>query len=72
MQVRCLTSFFTNNISGSQGQIIEIEDQKTVDDLVKSGYVEVIQSNQPSPEEPTSEQVEKKSTVKTKKANEGK
>lgn len=72
MQVRCLISFFTNNITGSQGQTITIEDQKIVDDLVKSGYVEVVQSNQPTPEEPQAEQVEKKATVKTKKANEGK
>jgi hypothetical protein len=72
MKVRCLTSFFTDKVSGTQGQTINIDDQKTVDDLVKNGYVEEVQSNQTSPETIAMEQVEKKTTAKTKKANDEK
>jgi hypothetical protein len=74
MKARCLTSFFTEKVSGTQGQTITINDQKTLDELVKSGYVEEIQSNQTSPEEiaMADNVVDKKATAKTKKANEGK
>jgi len=74
MKARCLISFFTDKVSGTQGQTITINDQKTLDELVKSGYVEEIQSNQTSPEEiaMADNVVDKKTTAKTKKANEGK
>jgi hypothetical protein len=74
MKARCLTSFFTEKVSGTQGQTITINDQKTLDDLVQCGYVEEIQSNQTSPETVAMENdvVDKKTTAKTKKANEGK
>lgn len=39
MQGICLTSFFSNNISGTQGQTIEIQDQQTFDELVQAGYI---------------------------------
>jgi hypothetical protein len=37
---RCLISFFGQDLSGTIGQVIEVQDQKTFDDLVQSGYIE--------------------------------
>jgi hypothetical protein len=42
MKARCLVSFFAQDISGTQGTIIEVQDQQTFDELVKSGYVEAV------------------------------
>jgi hypothetical protein len=44
MKAICLTSFFTQDISGTIGQEIEITDQKVFDDLVKSGYIQPIEN----------------------------
>jgi hypothetical protein len=46
MKARCLNSFFTQKISGTIGQTIEIQDQATFDELVKVGYVEAHESEQ--------------------------
>lgn len=72
MKARCLTSFFTDTVSGTQGQVIIINDQKTMDDLVQSGYVEEVQSNQTTPEAVAMEQADKKTTARSKRANEDK
>jgi hypothetical protein len=44
MKARCLVSFFAQDISGTQGTIIEVQDQKVFDELVQSGYVEAVDS----------------------------
>jgi len=44
MKARVLISFFTDGARGSKDEVIEIKDQQTFDDLVKSGYIEAIDS----------------------------
>jgi hypothetical protein len=51
MRARCLRSFFTQSVSGTQGQDIEIKDQKTFDDLVQSGYIESLDNQKDTAEE---------------------
>lgn len=68
MKARCLNSFFTQKVSGTIGQTIDIQDQETFDNLVKVGYVEAVESKEQNvgntPQEVT------KATPKAKKVNE--
>jgi hypothetical protein len=50
MRARCLRSFFSQDVSGTQEQIIEVKDQKTFDDLVKSGYIESLETQKDTAE----------------------
>jgi hypothetical protein len=49
MKARCLVSFFTNHVGGTKDDVIEIENQSLYDDLLKSGYIEAVES-QPTQE----------------------
>lgn len=44
MKGRCLQSFFGTNVSGNIGEIIDVPDQATFDELVQSGYLEAVDS----------------------------
>lgn len=39
MKAIVLVPFFTQDVSGTPGNEIDIKDQKTFDDLVKAGYI---------------------------------
>lgn len=51
MKARCLVSFFAQNVSGTQDTVIEVKDQQLFDELVKSGYIEAIETQSPSKDE---------------------
>jgi hypothetical protein len=51
MQARCLANFVGENVSCTIGAIVNIDNQEQMDDLVKSGYVEAVNST--TPEAPT-------------------
>jgi hypothetical protein len=44
MKGRCLISFFGSKVRGTIGQIVDIPDQATFDDLIASGYLEAVES----------------------------
>jgi hypothetical protein len=44
MKARVLVSFFTNHVGGTKGDVIEIKDQSLFDSLVKSGYIEAVET----------------------------
>jgi hypothetical protein len=44
MKARVLVSFFTNHVGGTQDDIIEIENHSLFQDLLKSGYIEAVDS----------------------------
>lgn len=52
MKAICLISFFTQDFSGTQGETIEISDQKVFDDLVKSGYIKAVEEPKTEPKTP--------------------
>lgn len=43
MKAKCLTSFFSQNISGTVGEVITVKDAETMQSLVDAGYVEEMQ-----------------------------
>lgn len=68
MKARCLASFFSQNQSGTIGQIIEIKDQQVMDQLLASGYVEAVGNTSPDPSATSNKGEAKKTNAKTKKA----
>jgi hypothetical protein len=48
MKARCLVSFFSDEVSGTKGEIIEINDQQTFDELLLAEYIEAVENVSPS------------------------
>jgi hypothetical protein len=44
MKAIVITSFFTQGISATQGETIDIQDQKVFDDLLKAGFIKAAES----------------------------
>jgi hypothetical protein len=53
MKAICLTSFFTQDITGTVGQEIDIQDQNVFDDLLKSGYIREVENQSEAEPKPS-------------------
>jgi hypothetical protein len=71
MKVKALTSFFTQNYNAVPGQVLTINDQQAVDNLVQSGYVEVMEENTTSPESVQEKHTSQQAKAKMKKSDDG-
>jgi hypothetical protein len=49
MKAIVLVPFFTQDVSGTPGNEIDIKNQKTFDDLVKAGYIRPSEEATPDP-----------------------
>lgn len=60
MKVRVLVSFFSEKLSGTQDEIMNITDEKILNELLQAGYVEAVETKENVSENPSELRLKKK------------